>query len=367
MKLLIDARFTTFPHHNGISRFGAGLMKAAANLTDVQMLISDDRQLTMPPDLPYVKINSPLSIRELFVARRINRLKPDVVFSPMQVMGRAGRRYGLIVTVHDLIYYEHRTAPDFLPRPARLAWQLFHHSWWPQRLLLNTADAVATVSQTTASLIQEHGLTKRPVGLVMNAPPPTMQSGASGVDRSLVYMGSFMPYKNVATLIGAMNDLPDYTLHLLSPIDPQRLRQLKAVIPSRANVIFHNGVSDATYRKILGRATALVTLSHMEGYGLPLVEAMAAGTPVIASDIPIFREVASPAAYFVSPCTPEDLVCAVRRLEDPRPCRCVRCRKDPGSNVRLVSLCKPTPRPGTPRCRGTETAKQSFTVKDSNL
>jgi glycosyltransferase involved in cell wall biosynthesis len=317
MKFLIDARFTTFPHHNGISRFGAGLAAAAAGLADVQMLISDDRQLAMLPDIPHVKINSPLSIRELFVARRINQLHPDVVFSPMQVMGRARRQYGLIVTVHDLIYYQHRTPPGFLPPPVRLAWRIFHRSWWPQRLLLNTADAVATVSLTTGSLIHEHGLTRRPVGLVMNAPPQNAQPDEGEVDKSLVYMGSFMPYKNVTTLIQSMNGLTDYTLHLLSPIDLRRLSQLKAAVPFGANVIFHNGVSDATYRKILGRATALVTLSQMEGYGLPIVEAMGAGTPVIASDIPIFREVGGTAVCLVNPHSPQELVSAVRRLEDP--------------------------------------------------
>jgi glycosyltransferase involved in cell wall biosynthesis len=319
MKLIIDARFTTFPHHNGISRFGASLIAAAAELADIQMLISDDRQLAMLPDIPYVKINSPVSIRELFVARRINELRPDVVFSPMQVMGRAGRKYGLIVTVHDLIYYQHRTPPDYLSPSVRLAWRLFHHFWWPQRMLLNTADAVATVSTTTGSLIKRHGLTRRTVGLVTNAPADSRPARDAGeaANRTLVYMGSFMPYKNVETIIHSMNELSDYTLHLLSPIDPRRQSQLKAVIPSSAKVIFHNGVSDATYRNMLCRATALVTLSHMEGYGLPIVEAMAAGTPVIASDIPIFREVGGKAATFVDPNAPQELVSAVRRLEDP--------------------------------------------------
>ena len=54
-----------------------------------------------------------------FVALLVNRLKPDVVFSPMQTMGSLGRRYRLVLTVHDLIYYRHRTPPRDLPAPVR--------------------------------------------------------------------------------------------------------------------------------------------------------------------------------------------------------------------------------------------------------
>ena len=51
MNIVIDARFTRMDHHDGISRYGASLMAAAAN-ADVTMLISDERQLALLPDLP---------------------------------------------------------------------------------------------------------------------------------------------------------------------------------------------------------------------------------------------------------------------------------------------------------------------------
>jgi glycosyltransferase involved in cell wall biosynthesis len=81
-------------------------------------------------------------------------------------------------------------------------------------------------------------------------------------------------------------------------------------------VVFHNGVTDDEYRALLQRATALVSLSHAEGYGLPLVEAMALGTPVIASDIPIFREVGGDVASYVDPASPAEFAAAVRKLRD---------------------------------------------------
>jgi glycosyltransferase involved in cell wall biosynthesis len=81
-------------------------------------------------------------------------------------------------------------------------------------------------------------------------------------------------------------------------------------------VVFHNGVTDEEYAALLKTTTALVSLSRAEGYGLPLVEAMALGTPVIASDIPIFREVGGDAASYVDPASPEQFADAVKKLQD---------------------------------------------------
>ena len=318
MKIVIDARFTRTDHHDGISRYGSSLITATSKLADVTMLVSDKRQLALLPDVPYVMVNSPLSPLELFVARKVNPLGADVVVCPMQTMGTLGRKYGLVLTLHDLIYYEHPAPPGFLPAPVRLLWRLYHKAFWPQRLLLNRADIVATISHTTEALMAKYRLTKRPVRIVGNAPQPgqTPRDPAAGADKTLLYMGSFMPYKNVETMIRGMAGLPEFTLHLLSRITADRRAELEAIVPAGAKVIFHNGVTDAEYDDLLLRATALISLSRAEGYGLPLVEAMALGTPVIASDIPIFREVGGESVSYVDPESPTDFSAAVTALGD---------------------------------------------------
>ncbi|MGN7148471.1 glycosyltransferase family 4 protein [Arthrobacter sp. SAFR-179] len=320
MKIVIDARFTRTDHHDGISRYGASLIAATAKIADVSMLVSDVRQLALLPDVPYTLISSPLSPLELFVARKINAIGADVVVCPMQTMGTWGRKYGLILTLHDLIYYEHPAPPGFLPAPVRVLWRLYHKAFWPQRLLLDRADTVATISRTTEALMAKYRLTKRPVRIIANAPQPAQEprNPGDGAGKTIIYMGSFMPYKNVETMVAGMAGLPGYTLHLLSRITPQRRAELERVVPPGASVVFHNGVTDAEYDGLLRRATALVSLSRAEGYGLPLVEAMAVGTPVIASDIPIFREVGSDAALYVDPESPGQFADAVRQLQDER-------------------------------------------------
>ena len=319
MKLVIDARYTRITHHDGISRYTAGLIAATSKVANVVMLINDTRQLAMLPDVPYLKISSPTSVLEPFVALQINKLNSDVVFCPMQTIGTLGRKFPVILTLHDLIYYAHPHAPKFLPAPIRFGWFLFHQVYWPQRLLLNRADAVATVSHTTAGLMRKHRLTNKHIGIVSNAPTGDFARRDPKVTpkKTLLYMGSFMEYKNVETLICAMEHLSDYELHLLSGIKEPRRQELERLIPHGATVVFHNGVSDQEYEQLLSECTALVTLSREEGYGLPLVEAMSMGTPVVVTDMPIFKEVAEEAALYADADDAAGFAQQVRTLDRP--------------------------------------------------
>ncbi|WP_223690559.1 glycosyltransferase family 4 protein [Leifsonia poae] len=321
MRIVFDCRYTRIGRHDGISRYTAGLVAALGERHAVTMLISDHRQLDMLPTLPWELVSSPTSIREPWVARQVNRLRPDVVFTPMQTMGSWGRRYRLVLTVHDLIYYRNRTPPRDLQAPIRGLWRLYHLAWWPQRMLLNRSDAVVTVSQTTKQLIAEHRLTRRPVHVVPNAAdmPPLPEERlmrSTPESRSLVYMGSFMPYKNVETLVRAAALLPEYELHLMSRVTDAERERLSAIAPT-ARIVFHNGASDEEYAETLAHATALVTASLDEGFGIPLVESMTLGTPAVVSDIPIFREIGGEAALYFAAESAEELVARIRQLEAP--------------------------------------------------
>ncbi|GLY66451.1 glycosyltransferase family 4 protein [Amycolatopsis taiwanensis] len=323
MNIVVDARWTRTDTHDGISRYGASLIEALHRLHPVTMLIHDERQLRLlPAGVPHVMVNSPFSPRELLLSRTLHRLHADVVFSPLQVIGGFRRNYRLILTLHDLIYYRNPQPPAFLPLPVRIAWRLYHKAYWPQRVLLNRADAVVTVSETTKKLIAGHRLTRRPVTVIHNAPSvPARPGGNDGQEpdgpRDLVYMGSFMPYKNVEVLIAGMAFLPGYRLHLVSRLAPEREAELRAMIPPGADVVFWRGISESDYQDLLARAAALVTASRDEGFGLPVIEAMNAGTPVVCSSLEIFHEVTGGHAMFFDPSAPEDFAAAVSKVDDP--------------------------------------------------
>lgn len=316
MNIFFDCRYVKHERHDGISRYTAQLVAAAAKYENITMLISDIRQLAMLPDVPWVKIGKPTGAFEFFRSLEINKFHPDVVFTPMQTIGRVGRRFPLIVTVHDLIYYAHPAPPRTLAWYVRMIWRVYHMAWWPQRMLLKRCNAVVTVSQTTKQRIEAKRLTKHPVYVVSNAADPIKAETLKQREKSLVYMGSFMPYKNVATLFQAMKYLPEYTLHLVSGISQKEKDALSQGLDT-SSVVFHNGLSDEDYYDLLGQCTALVSASRDEGFGIPLIESMSVGTPVIVSDIPIFREIAQESALFFDPENSKAFAERVRELEEP--------------------------------------------------
>lgn len=318
MKVFIDARWVRTDYYDGISRYTASLTEAFAKLQPVIMIIHDERQLKLlPKNVPYIKLNNPLSLKELFIAHKLNKLGASIVFSPLQTTGSIGKKYKLILTVQDLIYYKNPKPPTHLPWFARTVWWLYHQAYWPQKLLLKPTNAIATVSETSKKEILKHKFTKKPVFVVANAPSSEINKLSNKkTKKDIVYMGSFMPYKNVETLIKGMGYLPDYTLHLLSKVSPKRKKELEKIIPKNAKVVFHGGVSEEKYNDLLSSASALATASTAEGFGLPIVEAMAKGVPVVCADTEIFREVGGSAGLYFPAHSTKALAEQIKKLEN---------------------------------------------------
>lgn len=319
MKLLFDARYIRTDFHDGVSRYSAELGSALAKLTDVTFLVSDLAQLQfLPKKAAYELIHAPTSAKEPFTARILNKLSPDIVFSPMQTIGTSGRRYKQILTTHDMIYYRHMTPPKNLNPAIRAGWYAYHMTYIPERMLLNGADIVVTVSQTVQHELEQASLTKRPIVVIANAPQRfhTHKVVRQQTPKNIVYMGSFMPYKNVEVLIKGMEWLPGRTLHLLSKISPTRRKELSDLVPKGADVRFYGGVTDDAYEAILADNAILATASLDEGYGLPVAEALAMGVPAVISNTPIFHEVAAGGALYFDPKKPRQFAERVTSLDD---------------------------------------------------
>ncbi len=323
MRLIFDARFIRVDHPDGISRFSSELFSAVSKLLDVTALICDERQLQkLPAGVDFILANNPTSgLAEFLLPFKLNRTGATHVFSPMQTMGSFGRKYKLALTLHDLIYYSHPKAPSNLSLLVRVIWRIYHLSYLPARLLLNRADVVVTVSHTSKSLIQDNRLTNKPIHVVYNAatnvhaPNQTRSKKSRSGRETLLYMGSFMEYKNVECLIQAMKSLPDFQLVLLSEVPAKRQADLLELAgEARTQLIFANGVTDDHYSNLLEEAFALVTASRAEGFGIPLVEAMHHSIPLVVSDIPIFHEVADQAALYFDPTDPAEFVNQVLKL-----------------------------------------------------
>lgn len=322
MKLLFDARYIRTDFHDGISRYTTELGNAIARQTPVTFIISDAAQLKfLPEHAKHIIIHPVTSWREPLSAVWLNKHHPDVVISPLQTMGGRGRNFKLVLTLHDLIYYKHRSPPPQYSAALRFGWWLYHLSYTPQRLMLNGADLVATVSQTSRDEIIEARLTKRPVVVVSNAARDLSEyldrpAHTDGKVKNLVYIGAFIPYKNAETLIQAMEWLPGKTLHLLSRIGAKRKAELMQLIPESAKIVFHGGVSDQQYAELLADNAIAVSASKAEGFGLPLAEALRMGVPAVVSNLDIFREVGGKGALYADPDDPQNFAAKIASLDD---------------------------------------------------
>lgn len=122
-----------------------------------------------------------------------------------------------------------------------------------------------------------------------------------------LYLGRNDPYKNLPRLIAAFAQLPDrasYELWIAGPADDRYSPALVEQITElglTAQVKFLDYVPYAELPVVINQAIALVTPSLWEGFGLPVLEAMACGTPVITSNLSSLPEVAGDAALLVDP------------------------------------------------------------------
>jgi glycosyltransferase involved in cell wall biosynthesis len=316
-----DARFIRVGHHDGISRFTANLCSELSKIRNLTAIINDPRQLeNLPSGIDHVIECEPTSIKEIGLARRLNRQGATLVYSPMQTTGSLGKKFKLVLTLHDLIYYRHPKPPSEFSYAVRVLWRVYHWSFLPARMLLSGADGLVTISHTSLSLIRKTKLFKGEIGVTFNAAEAEYHSNLSKRSKAdsnrLIYMGSFMEYKNVETLIRGVGLLPAYELHLLSKISDSKRSELQALAARNgAKLVFHNGVSDQKYLDLLDSAFALVSASRDEGFGIPLIESMSRATPVVCSDIDIFREVATTGAIFFDADSAESFAAGVSQLE----------------------------------------------------
>jgi glycosyltransferase involved in cell wall biosynthesis len=125
-------------------------------------------------------------------------------------------------------------------------------------------------------------------------------------DRFLLYVGTEIPRKNLVTLLKALGQLPvNIRLLKVGPPGPRRFREATKKVIEQLNltdrVLFFEQVSDDDLALLYNVADAYVCCSFLEGFGHPVLEAMACGTPVICSNVAALPEITGGAAILVPP------------------------------------------------------------------
>ncbi len=217
-----------------------------------------------------------------------------------------------IVTVHDLI-------PLRFFRKNTPLW-LYQRYYLPK--VLNQAEHIICNSQATAQdIIDFFGISANKITPILLAHDAVNFRFLELPTRNyFLYLGRNDPYKNLPRLISAFASIPnfaDYELWIAGPMDdrytPDLIAQIDALKLTN-QIKFLSYVPYSELPKIIGQAIALVMPSLWEGFGLPVLEAMACGTPVITSNLSSLPEVTGDAALLVDPYDGEAIAGAMNAI-----------------------------------------------------
>ncbi len=232
----------------------------------------------------------------------------------------------VVTTLHDFVWLDHPDASQPTYLKAR-AIQAFARAAIPSAL--RASDRVIAISEPTrrrarhfidddAMVTISHGVDAsffEPIG------PPT-GAFAELVDSTrptICAVGNHKPYKNLGVLIEAFSRLIDAGVRarLLLIGDCERLGAQIDESTASEWIILTGFVDDAVLRRLLGNARVFVLPSKVEGFGLPLLEAMATGLPSVVADVEPMRSIAGEAGLFFPPDDAAGLARLLQRvLED---------------------------------------------------
>lgn len=130
----------------------------------------------------------------------------------------------------------------------------------------------------------------------------------------ILYVGARSHYKNFKTLLSAYEAWPrrnEISLVVVGSLWSKEEQEEINMAGLQANVVCRTGTTDEELCALYNQALAFVYPSLSEGFGIPLLEAMACGCQIIASRIPIFIEVARDIPYFFDPLSKDELIAAL--------------------------------------------------------
>jgi len=247
------------------------------------------------------------------------RHRPDVLFVPAHVVPIVHPRS--VVTIHDLGYLHE---PDAHPPHQHRMLDLTTR--WSAR----SATRIVAVSESTKrDLIDRHSVGPAkiaviPLGVSDDFRPlepaavDRVRAAHRLPDRFVLAVGTIQPRKNLAVLAASMASLPDLPLVIAGKPGWLADRVMSDLAePIRAGRVRMLGyVPDGDLPALYGAASCVAFVSRFEGFGLPAIEAMACGTPVVASDRGALPEVVGDAALIVAADDPGQIARAIRSVVD---------------------------------------------------
>jgi glycosyltransferase involved in cell wall biosynthesis len=261
---------------------------------------------------------------------RLARLAADVYHGPAVFLPLMKLGYRTVVTIHDLVSF---LFPETVPRKYAVYMRLM------TRLAVRSADRIIAVSNSTRDdLRRVLRVPDEKVVVIHEAVAPEFASppGADGIDAVAhryglrrpycLFVGNVEPRKNLARLISAFGLLRARAERPGATRAPQLVlvgtrgwlyNGILAAVDVQGgapDIVFTGYVPPTDLPALYAGAACFVFPSLYEGFGLPVLEAMAAGAPVVASRVGAIPEVAGDAALLVDPRRPAELAEAIQTV-----------------------------------------------------
>jgi len=325
MRIAINHRFGAYDYQEGYAAFSTGMAQGMAiqNPDDQYFLLSDREPAVATPLLGNQEwvVGGPPARHPLLwkiwydvrVPSQLRRTHAEVLLSPD---GFCSLTTGLpqVMVIHDLAFLHH---PDFLSSSQQ--WYYKHYT--PQ--FIRKARRLVTVSAFSRDdIIRHYPAAKGKIDVVPNAVSADFrpmdweerervkERFTSGVDYFLC-VGSVHPRKNLVNLLKGFSAFKKRQHSSMKLVIVGRMAwgteafsKALSTFKFRDDVILTGYLPDADLAAVTGAAYALVYPSLWEGFGLPVLEAMQAGVPVLASGNSALPEVAGEAALYFDPTDP---------------------------------------------------------------
>jgi glycosyltransferase involved in cell wall biosynthesis len=343
VRIAIDARKL---HDFGIGTYIRNLLRHLARIDGETeyVLLCQERDRRMGGDLGpnfrvVVERSGSYSVREqVAVPLVLGRQRPDLFHAPHYVLPPLTRCKS-VVTIHDCI---HLRFPEYLPN--RFALRYARASIW---MAARTSRRILTVSEAS----------KRDILRFFDVPPEKIAVIYNGIDERfhlqppeeemarvkqryqlegdfVLYVGNVKPHKNLGRLLDAFHLVRQGGLDHLKLVvigdEISKYTELRRAVHRlnlHKHIRFLGFMPDASLAVLYRLAAVFVFPSLYEGFGLPPLEAMASGCPVVTSNVSSLPEVVDDAAVLVDPTEAESIADGVRRvLTDPTLAAALRVR-----------------------------------------
>ncbi len=329
MRIGIDARIAYYSH-GGIRSYVVHLVDALAGLdgeTDYRILYSRNDREVSPSGSNFRPVPCWTPSHHRFerwaLGIEISRLGLDLLHTPDFIPPAFGYDRS-VITIHDLnfLYY-----PRFLTAESRRYYN-DQIEWAVRRTDHILVDSRATKTDLTSVL----GVPCEKVTVVHLAADPSFHPVSDEDAREvaaryalepgfLLFVGTLEPRKNLPGLLRAYRILldEDVTAQPLVLVGSkgwlyEEIFDRVETLDLSKQVRFLHGVPDADLPGLYNAASVLATPSFYEGFGLPPLEAMSCGTPVVVADRASLPEVVGDSGVFIDPEDPDDIARALQRV-----------------------------------------------------